>query len=205
MTAKQKADKARAEASLELLKQQGLIKIGSEERDESSEQDKADSKELDDLPEDPVEDQVSDEEKDEEQEGEEDEESDVSDESEVTVDNWEEIETKADLRKKNRQQAILENISNKEANLKNQVNNGRKESDTNNQAAAKAANQQPTLTVKVNTKHIKSSALQQQQEEDTLLRSPIVCVLGHVDTGSYCSDDPGDPDDHRLSPTTTPN
>ena len=120
-------------------------------------------------------------EKDEEQEGEEDEESEVSDESEPIVENWEEIETKEDLRKKSRKTAILENISNKEANLKNQVNNVRKESETNN----KPANQQPTLTVKLNTKHIKSSALQQQQEEDTLLRSPIVCVLGHVDTGSY--------------------
>lgn len=135
-------------------------------------------------------DEEKDEEKDEEQEGEEDEESDVSDESEI-VENWEEIETKEEVRKKNRKQAILENISNKEANLKNQANNVRKESETNNQAANKAAGQ-PTLAVKVNTKHIKSSALQQQQEEDTLLRSPIVCVLGHVDTGECC-------DHHQIS------
>lgn len=102
------------------------------------------------------------------------------------MDNWEEIETKEDQRKKSRKTTILENISNKEANLKNQVNNGRKESDTNSQPATKAANQ-PALTVRINTKHIKSNALQKQQEEDTLLRSPIVCVLGHVDTGSYHS------------------
>lgn len=87
------------------------------------------------------------------------------------------LNLQTDAKKK---KTILESIGNKEANLKNQVNNKsqtqQKQPEVNNQQTA------AQTAIKQN-KHIKSTALQIQQEEDTLLRSPIVCVLGHVDTG----------------------
>lgn len=103
LTPKQKIAKQRAQASLELLKQQGLIKIGSDKKedDDEDEDNKLKANELTDLVE--LEDgRISDEEEndkqDEEQVDEEsDEESDEeTEEEEETAESWEDWEDKGE-------------------------------------------------------------------------------------------------------------
>lgn len=104
LTPKQKIAKQRAQASLELLKQQGLIKIGSDKKEDDDDQDednKLKADELTDLVE--LEDgRISDEEEndkqDEEQVDEESEEEsdEETDEEEETAESWEDWEAKGE-------------------------------------------------------------------------------------------------------------
>ncbi|KAK4336775.1 hypothetical protein RND71_043862 [Anisodus tanguticus] len=170
LTAKQKADKQRAQASLEILKQQGLIRIGNETDDSVQDNNELKSKSKEKHKKIETINEAESKEPEEEEDLEEEEDEEVEEEEEeVVVDNWEDI---LDETKKPK----ADNLENKENKTKNLIKEQSKE--IKKTVASEVS--QPTQS---KSKHnIKSNKIF-VQDEDCLLRSPIVCVLGHVDTG----------------------
>lgn len=170
LTAKQKADLQRAKASLELLQKQGMIQIGRQESDEKTEDGETTTHRRRKPIKEEVDEQEVDEEEDasnEEDEDEEDEEEEDEEEEEEVVDNWEDV---LDLKKPTaKANAVLSNATNKTKEKSKDAGKTNKENAT-------------PLTEAIANK-LQRMVKEAEAEEDPVCRSPIICVLGHVDTG----------------------
>jgi translation initiation factor 5B len=157
LTPKQRADQLRAMASLEMLKKQGLIQIGRQESqdgaDDEAEEKKATVPSVEKASEPLPEEEEA---LDEEASDEEEEEDEEEDE---VVDSWEDVLDK-------KPQAKVEKSD--------KVKSG-KDSKLNKENAEPLS---AALSAKLN-----KMVNQAESETDPECRSPIICVLGHVDTG----------------------
>ncbi|XP_074600473.1 eukaryotic translation initiation factor 5B [Brevipalpus obovatus] len=193
LSAKQKADRQRAKLSLEIAKQQGLIVIGKE-RKEGEQKDKPRKytklhKQTPGEGDNKVTSQEGKLTEISEKDG------DLSNDESEEIENWEELgdenmRSSSSELETNGEQANKENVkSNKSSEPVSspsaKVNDKKPENDIKSGQRSRKSSETSESSVKTPTSHDKTavSTIKEEKSSPPELRSPVICVLGHVDTG----------------------
>lgn len=167
LTAKQKADRQRAKLSLEIAKQQGLIVIGKQKDSANKDKNRLRSR---------LKKQTSSEDKDKNGLEEKIEEADDASSDDGEVDDWEKL--KDEDMDSDSQASSKDKENSKSENIKNAIN-GSALNNTKTSGRARKASESSDIATKTKGK----TPVIEEKPIFPTLRSPVICVLGHVDTG----------------------